>query len=66
MKRHYLTLQPSEGIVAAAAAQIYAAYVAGGRVPEGSESEWMARSVEQAIAIAKMTDESVVSDNEMD
>jgi hypothetical protein len=65
MSRTYLTLHPSEQTGTAAAAQIFAAYVLSGRVPEGSEREWLARSVREAIEIAKLTDELVKSEGEM-
>jgi hypothetical protein len=51
--------------VASAAAQIYAAYISAGRVPEGSEPQWMERSVQEAVAIAKLADANVLSKSEM-
>ncbi|MBI85860.1 MAG: hypothetical protein CMJ81_21910 [Planctomycetaceae bacterium] len=66
MDKSYLSLQPSEGIVLQAAAHIYAAYIQSGQVTSGSESEWMTRSIEEAIQLAKAIDDIVVSDNEMD
>jgi hypothetical protein len=61
----YLHLEPIEATVAAAAAQIYAAYVTAGRVSEGTELGWMARAVDEAIAIAQMADERVLAKSEM-
>ena len=66
MAKPYIALQPSEGIIVGAAADIYSAYISAGRVPEGSEKEWMDRSIREAIRIAKVVDESLQSDNEMD
>lgn len=61
----HLKLQHSESVVVQAAAQIYAAYIAAGRVPEGEEAQWMKRSIREAIQIANATDASVISDEEI-
>jgi len=61
----FLNLEPSEATVVTAAAQIYAAYITAGRVSDGSEAGWIARSVEEAIAIARRTDQLVLAGNEM-
>ena len=42
MAKH-IKLQKSESVVAAGAIQIYSAYIAAGRVPEGQEDQWMSR-----------------------
>ena len=65
MAKTALSLQPSEGIVARMAATIYAAYVTAGRVAEGQEKVWIQRSVQEAIAMARLADDLVLSDNEM-
>jgi hypothetical protein len=65
MSRPSLSLQPSEATVAESAAVIYAAYIASGRVPEGAEQKWINRSVQEAIQIARLTDETIHSDTEM-
>lgn len=62
----HLKLQHSESVVIQAAAQIYAAYIAAGRVAEGEEARWMERSIREAIRIARATDASVISDEEID
>ena len=61
-----LNLQPSEAVVAQAAGAIYAAYIAAGRVPDGKAEEFMQRSIQEAFQIAKMTDEAIQSDTELD
>jgi hypothetical protein len=61
----HLKLQHSESIVVQAAAQIYSAYIAAGRVADGEEARWMERSIREAIRIAKATDAAVVSDEEI-
>ena len=65
MSKIYLTLRPSEGIVTQVAATLYAAYQSSGRVVEGSEDEWMTRSVEEAIQLAQRCDQRITSDGEM-
>jgi hypothetical protein len=65
MGKPVLTLQPSEGIVVRAAATIYAAYITTGRVKEGTEKEWMKRSIDEALWMATTTDEMIQSDNEL-
>jgi len=60
-----LNLQPSELALFRAAAQLYAAYLTLGRVPAGAEREWMARALDDALVLARMADEAVVSDDEM-
>ncbi|MBX3399371.1 MAG: hypothetical protein KF873_11555 [Gemmataceae bacterium] len=65
MAKAFLSLQPSEMIVARSAANIYAAYIAAGRVPEGKEQDWMRRAIGEAFTIARLTDEAIHSDDEM-
>ena len=62
----HLKLQHSESVVVQAAAQIYAAYITAGRVSDGEESQWMERSIREAIRIARATDAAVISDEEID
>lgn len=65
-KTPYLTLQPSEQTIVTAAATIYAAYIAGGVVEDGQENAWMDRALKAAFRIAKVTDETVQADRELD
>jgi len=65
MAKISLSLQPSEGIAARMAATIYAAYIAAGRVPDGKEKDWMQRAINEAIWIARTTDDAIQSDHEM-
>ena len=65
MEKTYLSLRPSEQVVATAASHIFSAYIASGLVREGNEEEWMQRSVREAIRIAELADESITSDNEL-
>jgi hypothetical protein len=64
-ERPSLTLHPSESVVVRAAADIYAAYIAAGKVVEGKEKDWMQRSIDEAVWLAMRVDESIRSDNEM-
>ena len=64
-KPTYLSLQHSESVIVAAAANIFAAYISSNRVAEGEEEAWMQRSIDEAIWIATKVDEKVQSDNEM-
>ena len=64
-KKPYLSLQHSESVVIAAASQIFAAYIISNHVGKGEQEAWMERSIQEAIWIAKKTDEIVHSDDEM-
>ena len=59
-----LKLQASEMAVSRSASAIYAAYIIAGRVADGSENQWMHKSVLEAIRIAHMVDQLVQSDDE--
>ena len=65
MSKPYITLQPSEQTIVGAAATIYSGYLVSGRVPEGSESDWLKRSIQDAIRIARLTDDNVQADSEL-
>ena len=65
MAKHTLTLQPTEAVIFTASANIYAAYIAAGQVPQGQEQEWIERSIRDALLIAKRIDDSIQSDEEM-
>jgi len=65
MTKPNLTLQPSKGVVTQAAAQVYAAYVAVGRVKDEDVDDWMKRAIREVYAIARAVDSSFYSDNEM-
>lgn len=65
MAKTYLSLTKSERSLIVAASQIYSAYIQAGRVPEGEQSVWMERSVQEALALARICDGTVVSDGEM-
>lgn len=60
-----LKLQPSETAVLHAASRLYAAYISTGRVEVGQEAAYIKRAIEEAHYMAKLTDQMVVSDEEM-
>ena len=64
-KSTYMTLQQTEGFVVQAAASIYAAYISAQLVSEGEEATWRAKSISEAIAIAKATDDAIVAEGEL-
>ncbi len=64
-KPRYITLQPSEQTLVTAAATVYAAYVAVGRVDDGQETEWMKRSIEVAYWMTQTIDDSFQADKEL-
>ena len=66
VSKPYVTLKPSEQSILTAAATIYAGYVVAGSVPEGAVKEWLRRALKEAIALAQLTDESVMADGEFD
>ena len=66
MAKKYFKLQHSESVVVTAASQNYDAYIASGRVAEGDEAQWMKRSIKEALMIAQVTDDTIISDDEVD
>jgi len=66
VSKPYVTLKPSEQSILTAAATIYAGYVVAGSVPKDAVKEWLRRSLKEAIALAQLTDESVMADGEFD
>jgi hypothetical protein len=65
MTKPDVTLQPSKGVITQAAAQIYAAHIAAGRVQDDNGDQWLKRSIRDAITIARTVDASVQSDEEL-
>ena len=65
MSKSVLNLQPSEAVVVRAAATIYAAHIAAGRVAAGQEKEIMKQAIADAIFLAKTSDEVIQSDEEL-
>ena len=65
MANPYISLQPSEAVLVQAAATIYAGYLNSGRVAEGAENDWLKRSIQDAVKIARITDDNVDADKEL-
>jgi len=65
MTKPDVTLQPSKGVIAQAAAQIYAAHIIADQVAEEDADAWIKRSIREAVAIARTIDASVQSDDEL-
>jgi hypothetical protein len=66
MSKAKVSLQTSEGLVFQASAQIYAAYIAVGKVSEGHEHQWIERATRDAILLANSAEKMVQSDSELD
>jgi hypothetical protein len=64
-QQHYISLQPSEGILVQAAANILAGYIASGQCTPDNEDQFMKKAIKQAIRIARITDEAVQADKEL-
>lgn len=65
MSRHYINLQPSEAVIVQAAAQIYAAYIISGQCTPEKEDEYLKKALQQAIRLARTTDDVVQADKEV-
>lgn len=65
MSKTHLTLTPTEGVVTQSASNIFSAYIAAGLVRDGSEDDWIRRSVQEAVRIAKRVDAALISNAEM-
>ena len=66
MTKPFIALKPSEQTIVAAASRLYAAYVVSGRAQEGQEQQWMERSINEAIQLARTVDDAVQADGEYD
>lgn len=58
-----ITLEPSKGVVSEMAARIFSAYIIRGEVKNGEETEWMERSIREAVRIAKTVEASIETDD---
>ena len=61
----FIKLGRSEQAIVQSAATIYAAYVRSGSVSNDNTSEWLERSANEAILLAKAIDRGVIADGEM-
>jgi len=65
-KTHYFSLQPSEMAIFQSAANIYASFIAAGKVTGENEVEMMKKAISASIAIAKHVEKVIQSDDEME
>ena len=65
MEKQFVSLQPSEQGLLAAASRIYAAYIVSGQVAEGQEEGWRTRAIREAVWIAQQVEDSVSADDEI-
>jgi hypothetical protein len=64
-KKHFFSLQPSEAAIFQAAANVYASYVAAGRVTDDNEADMMRKAIGVSVSMARHVEEIVQSDNEI-
>jgi len=65
MAKTYIQLQQSEGFVIQAAAQIFAAHIVAGTMPEENKDALMKQAIRDAIRISVAVDEAIVADSEV-
>jgi len=66
MNKPYMSLQPTEVALLDAASRIYSARLLSGQVPDGGEHEALKTSVAESIDLARLIDEGVMADKELD
>jgi hypothetical protein len=66
MNRTYLHLQETEGYLLAAASRIYAARLQAPRSESVSDDELMKQAITEAIELAKIIDDTISADSEID
>ena len=64
-KKIHASLQPSEMAIFRAAANIFAGYVATGKVTEENEKNMIKKSIETSVKIANLVDQSIQRDDEL-
>jgi hypothetical protein len=64
-EKYHATLQPSETAIFQAAANIFASYVAAGKVTEENENEMILKAIKTSITICSVVDKNVRSDEEI-
>lgn len=62
MTKPDITLEHSKAVVCDMASRIFAAYIVRGEVKDGEESNWMERSIREAVKIAKTINASIESE----
>ena len=64
-EKYHATLQPSETAIFQAAANIFASYVASGKVTDTNENEMILKAIKTSITICSIVDKNVRSDEEI-
>jgi hypothetical protein len=64
-EKYHATLQPSETAIFRAAANIFASYVASGKVTDENENEMILKAIKTSITICDIVDKNVRSDEEI-
>ncbi|MGD8986197.1 MAG: hypothetical protein PVH99_02685 [Desulfobacteraceae bacterium] len=64
-EKYHATLQPSETAIFQAAANIFASYVASGKVRDENENEMILKAIKTSITICSIVDKNVRSDEEI-
>jgi len=63
-EENFLSLQPSEGVIANMASRIFSAYLQKGEVNDTNADEYIRKSAQLAIRLANYTDAVCKSDGE--
>jgi hypothetical protein len=63
-EENFLSLQPSESVIANMASRIFAAFLQKGEVNDSNADEYIKKSTQLAIAMANYTDSVCKSDGE--
>lgn len=63
-EENYLSLQPSESVIANMASRIFAAYLQKGAINDANAEEYIRKSAQLALRIANYTDTACKSDGE--
>jgi hypothetical protein len=63
--QRYFSLQPSEKAVFQCASQIFAAYIASGKVTEDNKNDYYKIAIRDAIKIGLIVEKSIESDDEL-
>jgi hypothetical protein len=64
-QKYHATLQPSETAIFRAAADIFASYVASGKVTDENENEMISRAIKTSLKICDIVEKNVRSDEEI-
>ncbi len=66
MNKPYMSLQPTEVALLDSASRIYSARLASGQVADGCESDALEAAVAESLLLARLIDDAVMADKELD